>query len=46
MDSTVARQDMRTIHLSFYLESVHIGFFFFKKQEKKGEFTQINAFCE
>ena len=28
----------------FYLKSVHIGFFL--KQEKKGEFTQINAFCE
>ena len=28
----------------FYLKSVHTGFFL--KQEKKGEFTQINAFCE
>ena len=45
MDSTVARQDMRTIHFKF-LFGIRSYWIFFKKQEKKGEFTQINAFCE
>ena len=40
---------LRRINSFFLLSfgSVHIGFFFLKKQgEKKGEFTQINAFSE
>ena len=46
MDSTVARQDMLTIHFKFFFGIYSYWILFKKKQEKKGEFTQINAFCE